>query len=400
MAGQKKARTQKKRKRRIILLVIEAVILVLLGIALFFYSKLNKIQTTTLDETKVIKAEVSEETQATFEGYTTIACFGLDNRTTSKDSSDSYAEGNSDVIMVVNINNDTKEVSIVSIYRDTFLNVAAADESDKFRKANSAYAYGGAEQAVTMLNRNLDLDIDHYVSFDFYSVAEAIDILGGVDIEIESEKELSWLNEYIKATNEILGTDSDLVSGTGVQHLDGVQAVAYSRIRYTTGDDYKRTQRQRLVLTQMFENAKSASLKQLVELIDTVFPNIATDMPQSEMVSLASAVMGYDISNSSGFPYSRNTTSIGTGALGDLVVPCSLESNVIQLHRTMFGTEDYEPSETVQEYSDEIIRQTGMGEKSGYTDQFSEGDTFNGGGDTGDTSDTGDTGDADGTAEE
>ena len=143
------------------------------------------------------------------------------------------------MIMLMNINNDTHEVSLMSVYRDTYLNVAGEGQEEKFQKANAAYAYGGPEQAVTMLNRNLDIDIDNYVAFDFKAVAQAIDILGGVDIDVESEEERKYLNDYVSYTSEYVGGSDEEVEHTGLQTLNGVQAVSYARIRYTAGDDYK-----------------------------------------------------------------------------------------------------------------------------------------------------------------
>lgn len=371
MAGRKKISRRQRRKRKLIVFIIEIIILILLALALFAYNKLNLIQSDTLDKTKVKTNEVSEETQATFQGYTTIALFGLDNREQGV-----YTTGNSDLIMVMNINNDTKEMGMVSVYRDTYLNVAAADEDENFRKANAAYAYGGPEQAVTMLNRNLDIEIDNYVSFDFSAVADAIDILGGVDIEITSEAELGYLNDYIMANNDILGTDSPTLNTTGTHTLDGVQAVAYARIRYTKGGDYKRAERQRRVLNEMIGKAKKANLVQLNELVDAIFPKIRTDLSKKDIISMATAMLGYDMSNSGGFPYDRKTKPLGKK--GDVVVPCDLESNVIELHRQLFGTEAYEPSATIKEYNDIIIDDTGYTSESAERDDFNDADDFTG----------------------
>lgn len=379
MAGRKKISRRQRRKRKLIVFVIEIVILILLAVVLFFYNKLNLIETDTLDKSKIKVNDVSEETQAAFQGYTTIALFGLDNREQGV-----YTTGNSDLIMVMNINNDTKEVSMVSVYRDTYLNVAAADEKDKFRKANSAYAAGGPEQAVTMLNRNLDLEVDNYVSFDFSAVADAIDILGGVNIEIESEAELGYLNDYILANNDILGTDSPTLNTTGTHTLDGVQAVAYARIRYTAGGDFKRAERQRRVLNEMIKEAKKANLVQLNELIDAVFPKIKTDLSKKDIVSMMTAMISYDVANSSGFPYDR-TTDDTMKSVGSVVIPITLESNVIELHRQLFTTESYTPSATVKEYSD-YISSLGHTENEVFNDDFSEGDDFTGTGQTTGTS--------------
>ncbi len=362
---------RRRRRRRLIVFIIELAVLAILIVVFFYYQKLNQITIQDVDNSKITVNDIEEETLIEFEGYETVAVFGLDNRDLGE-----YNYGNTDVIMILNIDNDTEEISMVSVYRDTYLNIAAAGQPAKYDKANAAYAYGGASQAINMLNQNLDLDIDHYLSVDFQAVSECIDILGGVDIEIESDVELQYLNDYILATNDILGTNSPTISSTGVHTLDGVQAVAYSRIRYTSGGDYKRAQRQRIVLSEMLEKAKGANLSQLTELLDAVFPDIATDLSQREMLSIAVAVLRYDITDSQGFPFDRSDTVLQGVVGGDIVVPCDLETNVIKLHEMMFGTEDYTPSPQVQAYSEYIVERTGMTVADAYTDQFAYEDSY------------------------
>ena len=386
MARGKKVSKRQRRKRKLILFIVEIIILIIVAGALYVYSKLNLLNKKELDQSKVGKNQVSEETEQTFEGNTTIALFGLDNREQGV-----YDTGNSDVIMIMNINNDTKEVSLVSVYRDTYLNIAGEGEEEKFRKANAAYAAGGAEQAVTMLNRNLDLDIDNYVTFDFKSVAEAIDILGGVEIDIESQAEMDYLNDYISYTSEYVGGSDETVDHLGKQTLNGVQAVSYARIRYTTGGDFKRAERQRRVLNELIKKAKSASLTELNELVNTIFPEVSTDLTQKDIISMMPVMLKYDMANSGGFPYDK-TTDTPSKKIGSIVIPCDLESNVIQLHKQLFGTEDYQPSEKVQSYNDTIIDLTGKTTKDLETDQFSDQDDFFGNGIQQNTNDSGDGG--------
>ena len=386
MARGKKVSKRQRRKRKLILFIVEIIILIIVAGALYVYSKLNLLNKKELDQSKVGKNQVSEETEQTFEGNTTIALFGLDNREQGV-----YDTGNSDVIMIMNINNDTKEVSLVSVYRDTYLNIAGEGEEEKFRKANAAYAAGGAEQAVTMLNRNLDLDIDNYVAFDFKSVAEAIDILGGVEIDIESQAEMDYLNDYISYTSEYVGGSDETVDHLGKQTLNGVQAVSYARIRYTTGGDFKRAERQRRVLNELIKKAKSASLTELNELVNTIFPEVSTDLTQKDIISMMPVMLKYDMATSGGFPYDK-TTDTPSKKIGSIVIPCDLESNVIQLHKQLFGTEDYQPSEKVQSYNDTIIDLTGMTTKDSETDQFSDQDDFFGNGIQQNTNDSGDGG--------
>ncbi len=386
MAKGKKISKKQRRKRKLILFIVEIIILIIVAGALYVYSKLNLFNRKELDQSKVGKNEVSKETQQTFEGNTTIALFGLDNRDQGV-----YDTGNSDVIMVMNINNDTKEVSLVSVYRDTYLNIAGEGEEEKFRKANAAYSVGGAEQAVTMLNRNLDLDIDNYVAFDFKSVAEAIDILGGVEIDIESQAEMDYLNDYISYTSEYVGGSDEMIDHLGKQTLNGVQAVSYARIRYTAGGDFKRAERQRRVLNELIKKAKDASLTELNELVSTIFPEVSTDLTQKDIISMMPVMLKYDMANSGGFPYDK-TTDTPSKKIGSIVIPCDLESNVIQLHKQLFGTEDYQPSETVQSYNDTIIDLTGKTTKDSETDQFSDQDDFFGNGTQQNSNNSGDGG--------
>ncbi|MCU6763234.1 Biofilm regulatory protein A precursor [uncultured Roseburia sp.] len=372
MAGHKKKPTKRQRKKRkLILFVIEIVILVVLLGGLFFASKMNLIQKNVLDKDKIGVNEMDKEVQESLKGYTNIAMFGLDNR-----DMDNYGRGNTDVIMIFSINNDTKEIRMVSVYRDTFLNVSETGDTPYFFKANSAYARGGPERAINMLNTNLDLEIEDYVAFDFSAVAKAVDILGGVEIDID-EVEAEQMQVYVPHTNKILGTDSQVISQPGTYNLDGVQAVAYSRIRYTKGNDFKRAERQREVFSQMMAKAKKADVPTLTKLMDAVFPHISTSLSQGEMLSMIKIMIGYDLGDSQGFPFDRATKEMGTKK-GSIVVPCDLVSNVTELHKFLFDNENYTPSSTVEEYSNSIIYETGITSENSITDNFSEVDNFDG----------------------
>lgn len=363
MAKTKKNLSKQRKQRNIIILTIIAVIaIVVLAIGVFAVSKFNKMDKVTINPEQIQNEELSEETQTVMSGYTDIALFGLDNRKTGN-----YAWGNSDVIMVVSINNDTKEVAMVSVYRDTYLDISAKGEDARFRKANAAYANGGAEQALFMLNNNLDLNIDEYIAFDFQAVADAIDLLGGIEIEL-TEAEVKYINKYIKNTNNILDKASPEISGPGVHTLDGVQSVAYSRIRYTSGGDFKRAQRQRTVIAAALDKAKEADLKTLNNIVDVVFPEIETTMSAISLLQMMSVLMDYDLSESYGFPFDRTTMS--HSSKGSIVVPCTLTSNVIELHKILYDDYDYTPSAQVERYNEYIINDTGKTEKSAINDQF------------------------------
>lgn len=298
--------------------------MLILAAVLFVTVKLSKIQKDTSFNKEDIEVNegLSSESQEIMAGYTTIALFGLDNR-----SNGNLSKGNSDVIMIASINNDTHAVKLVSVYRDSYLDIGGGT----FKKCNSAYAKGGPEQAITMLNKNLDMDITDYVTVDFNAVVECVDLLGGVTIPEVSDEEAVLMHGYMDEINKLTKNNSKYLSGGGTNvEMDGVQACAYARIRYTTGDDYKRTERQRTVLTAMVQKAQKANLTTINSLIDELFGDIKTSFSNTELISLAAKVFNYSLGETIGFPFEKNTTTLGNK--GSVVVPCDLESNVKQLH--------------------------------------------------------------------
>lgn len=342
-----------------IIIVILAIILgifmiLLISGGLFVKSKVEKVDGGNKIEEAVLETnELTEETQEILEKYTTIALFGLDNR-----SNGDFAWGNSDVIMVASINENTKEVKLVSVYRDTYLNIT---QDKGFRKANAAFAFGGVEQAVNMLNVNLDLNISDYVIVDFNAVAKAVDALGGVEIEITGE-EAHWMQMYIDELNGVLKTNVSYLPGAGTYNLNGVQATAYARVRYTAGDDYKRTERQRLVIQKMVDKLLDSDLGTVNNLIDEIFPQIKTSFTSAELLLLAKDVFSYSLGENTGFPFEKIAVS-EAGKAGDCVVPIDLADNVRMLHEFLYGTEDYVVTPSVQKISDEIESTTGISAK-------------------------------------
>ena len=210
--------------------------------------------------------------------------------------------------MIANIDNNTGEIKIVSVYRDTCMDV---DGEETFRKCNYAFNHGGAEQAVNMLNRNLDLDIDGYVAVDFYALAGAIDALGGVEIELTDEEAKVMNEAYIGFLEKELGRKSKRVTA-GLHNLDGIQAVAYCRVRYTSGGDFKRAERQREVLSKMAEKLKTASVSQLLDLIDEVFPSISTSFNLADILEMAPQMQNYQLVDTQGYPFDKYTGTYGS----------------------------------------------------------------------------------------
>lgn len=345
----KKLTKRQRRKRKVILLVVEVLIILILLAVLAVFIKLNKINNTGDLNEDELDINIDEKTQELLDGYTNIALFGLDNR-----SNGNYESGNSDCIMIASINNDTKEVKLVSVYRDSYLNVT---KDNTYTKLNAAYAKGGPEGAVSALNKNFDLDITEYVAVDFRAIAKTVDELGGIELEWTSEEANNiYTHAYIDEMNQMLGTNSSYPSA-GTQLCDGVQATAYARLRDTAGDDFKRTERQRLVVSRIVEKAKQSKLTTINNIIDDVFPLVSTSLTNTEILGLAANVMDYELVDTQGFPFQLTPTYVNKAAV---LIPTDLETNVVLLHEYLFGVKDYQPTSVVRTISDKVKNVSGM----------------------------------------
>ena len=295
----------------------------------------------------IINQEVMVEKNADIDlgdGYTNVALFGVDSR------DGSLGEGNrTDCIIVASLNNETKEIKMVSVYRDTLLDLSEGT----YQKCNAAYSYGGPVMAINMLNMNLDLDIEDYVTVDFGAIADAIDLLGGVELDLTDE-EAQYLNKFLQETANSAGKEAHFIDGGGHYLLDGVQATTFARIRSTAGGDFTRTERQRLVIEKMFEKARTADLATINLIVDKVFPQVSTSFTLQEILMYASAYSDYTLGENMGFPIDKTTDTLS--GLGSIVIPQDLTSNVTKLHEFLFGTAGYTPSSTVQTVNGNIYR--------------------------------------------
>jgi len=301
----------------------------------------------------VVNEAVKED--PVMKGYWNIALFGLD----AVNSAELYKSSRSDSMMIASINLDTGEIKLVSVYRDTYLNIG----NDKYRKANGAYKNGGAEQAIAMLNMNLDLDIKDFVTVNYQAVIDVVDGLGGVWIDIETNEEITHLNNYQASIirDTMPGRDMEdytPVKETGYQLLSGLQAAAYCRIRYTRGDDFKRTERQRTVLQAIEDQAKKADINTLANLFTKVMNNVYTSIKSDDILAMINNINNYRIVDEGGFPKEGMRTTGTIGATGSCVIPLDLESNVIWLHQFLFGDEEYQVTQEVKKYSDIIKSDT------------------------------------------
>lgn len=353
--GKTKEGTKQKRIKHILLLIIEICVLAAaIGVMYVVVTATKEVERKNIDKEKItINEEVAEvireeeETKETM-GYRNIALFGVDAR-----DGELGRGTRSDSIIIASINQDTQEIKLISVFRDTYLNLG----NDSYNKCNAAYAQGGPEQAISMLNTNLDLDITDYVTVGFGGLIEAVDALGGIEMEI-TEAEISHLNNYQLTMSQELGVDYTPIEESGKQLLNGMQATAYCRIRYTKGDDFRRAERQRNVLTAMMEKAKTVSVSSLTNMVNAILPEVETSLGVNEIVSVLGSVAGYDVVASDGFPFEDNRRGANIGSKGSCVIPEDLEENVEELHALLFPETDYRPSRQVMNISDEIATQT------------------------------------------
>ena len=372
----KKSRKYKKMRRRKIIFGIEITVLLILSGILFVYAWINrsmdKMNQDTLDSSQIqINSEVKANTDLSqMSGTQVIALVGVDARGVK--GSELAESMNSDTIILCCIDHDKQEIRMVSIMRDTWMNMAKyTDEYYEFDKANSAYNRGGPESMLSMLNTNLDLALTDYVTVNFKALADAIDVLGGLDIEM-TNAECVHANNYNREVSEAQGVeyeaipyDEDLGDDySEVRHVSGALATSYARIRYGGGDDYRRTERQRTVLTAMMQKAQKSNILTLNKLINAAFGDIQTSFSNTDLLALATKVFSYDIGDTTGFPYEKTTHKYDK--IGDVVIPCDLASNVTQLHQFLFNDENYTPSATVLSNSQQIISNTGYKQGDGH----------------------------------
>lgn len=351
-----------RKKRRKVLFILEIIVLLLFIGGLYVYGQISaKLDKIDIQETDLQEQDIVTNDQAPqMTGYTTYALFGLDHRSRNE----KLNTENSDTIIVASINNDTKAVKLVSVYRDTLLNV----KDDTYSKANAAYALGGPAQAVNMLNTNLDLNITDYVSIDFDALVTVVDCLGGLDIPL-SYAEIVHMNNYCVETAEETGKSytpvelpepkpEDQEAIVGTYHLNGVQATSYCRIRYTASLDMGRTERQRRVIQMIVDKAKKAGLSTIFDIMDQVFLMVKTSVSKTEILKLIPAMIGYCIDETTGFPQDYKFATVK----GSVIVPTTLDSNVLKLHQFLYGNTNYTPTQDVLNKSAQIAAIVGGGQ--------------------------------------
>lgn len=352
---ERRMRDKKKKARRtriITMVIVELLTLVCIFGFGFVYRYMHMTADVAFDVSKVRNDNIDISQKQKMSGYWTVAVFGVDSR-----NGDVGKGANADVQIIANVNMGTGDITLTSVYRDTYLNLG---KGDRYSKSNAAYAEGGPEQAVAMLNKNLDLDIENYVTFNWKAVADVIDLLGGVDIDV-SKAAFYYMNAYIHETCLKSGISAQnpaamYIKNAGPQHLNGVQAVAYARLRYMDSD-FERTKRQREVISQCLDLAKKTDLATLTKIIDTVLPQVAFNIDTADIIELAKGISRYNIRESVGFP--KDLKDQMMGKKGACVIPATLESNVVWLHSILFADENYTVSDAVKRYSQKISDDSG-----------------------------------------
>lgn len=388
-----KAMAQKKKSKiKLIVFAVEIVVILIMLAVLYFvmhisdkgpiWMVIDPEELAIPDEIKQAKEDGSSQ----MAGYMNIALFGVDAlnekqfrklQANEKNGDGTKSTGiRSDSTMIASINLATGDIKLVSLYRDTYLNIG----TDSYRKCNAAFSFGGPKQAMKMLNMNLDMDIEKFVAVSYGGVIELIDALGGVWVDVD-KSELNHINNYqisivaswkygIPLTDDTdpsvfnkvkKGEDYTPVTETGYQLLNGLQATAYCRIRKTAGNDYKRAERQREVLAAIETQAKALAKKnpaELTKIFNSVIENVCTNIEVKDMLVLLDKILDYQIVAQDGFPQADMRISKTIGAKGDCIVPRDLEANVVWLHKFLFDEDDYEVTKTVKEINQKIKADT------------------------------------------
>lgn len=377
-----------RKKRRIIIFAVEiCVIFVMVGMLwLVMKTPSEGPSRVVIDPGNVaINEDIKkgkEEGESPMLGYMNVALFGVDARNDSQ----LYKGSRSDSIMIASINLATGHIKLVSVYRDTVLdlgdlgidsngkkvdNKTMDDLSDDiFQKCNAAYSYGGAEQALKMLNMNLDMDIETFVTVGYNGLRTVVDGLGGVWLDVD-ETELLYINDYQMDVANVLKCEYTPLTTTGYQKLDGLQATAYCRIRYGGGNDFKRTSRQREVLKAIEKEAKNTNLPTLTKVFNDCMDKkiIYTNISNEQILKLLSNISNYSIVEEGGFPdekmrFTPNIDQMRGNIVGNCVVANTLEDNIVWLHRFLFDDEDYVVTDRAKEISKTIADETAV-----YTNQ-------------------------------
>ncbi len=293
----------------------------------------------TIPEDEESSAEFIAPTRT---GFSTFVVFGVDSRDGTQ--MDNWANG--DVIILVSLNNETQEIRLCSVYRDYAFE---SEVNSGLEKITDSYCKYGAAHTVEALNRNLDLQIDDYVVVNWTAVADVVDALDGIDMYL-TKAEATEMRGYVYETE--LATKRSyrvrpLPQKEGTYHLNGGQTIAVARMRKGVGDDYGRTERQRKIINLILQKAKTMKISQLSAIMTAITSNVRISFDKLELLELMSHAPQYSIKDSAGFPFKHLTFPLPTS----FVYSDNLEKDVIQLHKMLYGDENYTPSGNITRIS-------------------------------------------------
>lgn len=264
----------KKKKHKILRRFLAVVVVLLLALTALWYVSVSYLY----DKVEYAPTDILAEEPMKEEGVTNILLIGNDSR-------ENGGDGRSDAMILVSISNRTQTIYLTSLLRDIYVEIPGHESN----RLNAAYAFGGPELLLETIKQNFDIEVNRYVQVNFQAFANLIDAVGGVDLELTNEEVQlvnAYLNEYNMLENRPMDTDYLPADASGLLHLNGPQALAYSRNRYI-GSDFGRTQRQRKILEAVFHQLPSSVLTNADDMIDGILPNLTTNISRSECYLLS-----------------------------------------------------------------------------------------------------------------
>ncbi|MHB9944808.1 LytR family transcriptional regulator [Clostridium botulinum] len=272
------------KKKKWILSILAVIVLMSVVSALYVYSKLGSVKKVPISkDDKELKIDKKAESYG--DDVINIAFFGLDRRKKEEPS-------RSDAVMILSLDKKHKKVKLSSIMRDSYVDIEGHGKT----KLNHAYAYGGPELAIKTINSNFKLNIRDFVAVDFYGLENIIDTVGGVEIPVRFD-EIKYINSYMQGTAKVENKAVQEVQSPGLQNLNGMQAVAYARIRYTSGGDYERTERQRTILTAVMNKIKKLGPTEFPKVVSVLLPNVESSLSSTEIIKMGTSVFTLGIDN-------------------------------------------------------------------------------------------------------
>ncbi|KRU25368.1 cell envelope-related transcriptional attenuator [Clostridium sporogenes] len=317
------------KKKKWILSILAVIVLMSVVSALYVYSKLGSVKKVPISkDDKELKIDKKAESYG--DDVVNIAFFGLDRRKKEEPS-------RSDAVMILSLDKKHKKVKLSSIMRDSYVDIEGHGKT----KLNHAYAYGGPELAIKTINSNFKLNIRDFVAVDFYGLENIIDTVGGVEIPVRSD-EIKYINSYMQRTAKVENKTVQEVQNPGLQNLNGMQAVAYARIRYTSGGDYERTERQRTILTAIMNKIKKLGPTEFPKVVSVLLPNVESSLSSTEIMKMGTSAFALGIDNVEQQRFPLDNYCEGKLIEGIYYLLFNEEKTIDQMHKYIF--EDIKPN--------------------------------------------------------